>query len=523
MPGVLRTGPATASEAPVAVIDVGSNSVRLVVYENGGRAPLPIFNEKVLCGLGRGLDRTGRMPAEGMDMALESLHRFALLCPQMGVRDVQAVATAAVREASNGPEFLETVRKECGLDVRLLSGDREAEVSAAGVVSAIPHASGLAADLGGASLELTLLDTGHVAERVSLPLGTVRKNGEESLSEHRTAVREQLQELDWLRQARGHCLYLVGGSWRALARIHMNETGYPLHVIHHYALDAPSASGFCATLAGWPRERLESAKGLRPDRLESLPFAAVALECLLQCTGAEEVVFSANGLREGCLYEALTPLEREIDPLLSLCETAAHRMGRGGSASEYLANWISPALKGIVPDKLRLAACHLSDIGWSEHPDYRAEQVFLRILRMPLTGANHGERVMLGLAVASRHGAIQSTVKRLRLDNLLNRKKRRQAAGIGLAMRLAYTISGGAVSVLEQFRLKRKRRKLLLTGPEGAHILVGNTVQRRLRVLAEKLDLEHGIRLHGNEAIPAENTPALEGQDILPRPGEGEA
>ena len=191
----------------------------------------------------------------------------------------------------------------------------------------------------------------------------------------------------------------------------------------------------------------------------------------------------------------MTPLERQIDPLLSLCESAARRMGRGGSGGEFLAEWIAPALESSAPDKLRLAACHLSDIGWSEHPDYRAEQVFLRIMRMPLTGADHRDRIMLGLAVASRHSAMQTTVKRLRLDKLLTKRQKRQAAGIGLAMRLAYTISGGALSVLEQFRLKRTAEKLILTGPDGAHILVGNTVQRRLRALADNLGLEHGILL----------------------------
>ena len=495
MPGVLRTSPATGSEAPVAVIDVGSNSVRLVVYENGGRAPLPIFNEKVLCGLGRGLDRTGRMPKKGIRMAIDSLQRFAQLCPQMGVRDIGAVATAAVREASNGPEFLEEVREQCGLEVQLLSGSREAEVSAAGVVSAIPNASGLAADLGGASLELILLDAGRVAESISLPFGTVRRNGEEPLKESRRAVRDKLEGMSWIRKADRQSLYLVGGSWRALARIHMDETVYPLHVIHHYALKAPEASDFCSRLVAWAPERLASARGLRADRLESLPFAAVVLDCLLEHTGAAQVVFSANGLREGCLYESLTPLEREIDPLLSLCEAAARRMGRGGSGGDFLAEWIAPALKGIVPGKLRAAACHLSDIGWSEHPDYRAEQVFLRILRMPLTGADHRERVMLGLAVASRHAALKGILKRHGLDKLINREERLQATGIGLAMRLAYAISGGAVSILKQFRLERAANRLVLTGPESAHILAGNTVQRRLRALAEKLDMEHGIHL----------------------------
>ena len=497
MPGVLRTSPATPGEAPVAVIDIGSNSVRLVVYENGGRAPLPIFNEKSLCGLGRGLDRTSQMPEDAIHMALESLHRFARLCPQMGVREVQAVATAAVREAGNGPEFLDAVRTECGLDVRVLSGNREAEVSAGGVVSAIPSATGVAADLGGASLELTLLDAGSVAERVSLPLGTVRGNGKEPMPESRRAIRARLEKLPWLSAAAGQSLFLVGGSWRALARIHMDESGYPLHVIHHYALEARGASEFCAMLAAWPRERLESARGLRADRLESLPFAAAVLERLLDSTGAQQAVFSANGLREGCLYEALTPLEQQIDPLLWLCESAAKRMGRGGSGGDLLAEWIAPALEGFAPARLSLAACHLSDIGWSEHPDYRAEQVFLRILRMPLTGADHRERIMLGLAVASRHAAIAPTLKRLGLDKLICKQEKRQAAAIGMAMRLAYTISGGAVSVLEQFRLKRKPGKLTLAGPKGARILVGNTVQRRLRVLAEKLELDYRIRLRG--------------------------
>ena len=496
MPGVLRSSPAILSEAPVAVIDVGSNSVRLVVYENGGRAPLPIFNEKVLCGLGRGLDRTGLMPEDGIRLALESLQRFARLCPEMGVADIQAVATAAVREARNGPEFLRQVRRACGLKLRLLSGKQEADVSAGGVVSAIPKASGLAADLGGASLELALLNGGRIIERVSLPFGTVRGNGEDGLDKSRALVRERLAALPWLQEARGQPLFLVGGAWRALASIHMERTSYPLHVIHRYAIAAAEAAEFCAKLAGWPEERLMASQGLRAERLRTLPFACLMLDSLLERSGAANAVFSANGLREGCLYEALSPGERAQDPLLSGCESAARRMGRGVADGEFLSGWIAPALQDLVPEKLRLAACHLSDIGWSEHPDYRAEQVFLRILRMPLTGADHRGRVMLGLAVATRHAAMQGTLKRLGLHKLIGRKDRRRALSIGLAMRLAYTISGGAAQVLEQFRLERDSQTLLLKGPQDAHILVGNAVHRRLRTLAAHLDLAPALRLN---------------------------
>ncbi len=503
MPGLLRTSPAILSEAPVAVVDIGSNSVRLVVYENNGRAPLPIFNEKVLCGLGRDLDRTGLMPDSGIKLALESLQRFARLCPEMGVDEIQAVATAAVREARNGQAFLRRVRRECGLQVRLLSGDREAEVSARGVLSAIPNASGVAADLGGASLELTRLDGGNIIERVSLPFGTVRGNGEGTMrgnGEHTPELnpalaRERLAGLDWLREAQGQALYLVGGAWRALAGIHMDETSYPLHVIHHYTVAAREAADFCATLIGWPEERLMSSKDLRAERLRTLPLAAAVLDCLIEESGATDVVFSANGLREGCLYEALPPGERAHDPLLYACESVARRMGRGVADGEFLAGWTAPALEGLVPDRLRLAACHLSDIGWSEHPDYRAEQVFLRILRMPFTGANHRERVMLSLAVASRHAAMRHTLKRLNLGKLIRKGDKRRASSVGLAMRLAYTISGGAAQVLEQFRLKRAPTQLLLTGPKDAHLLVGNAVQRRLRALAQNLELDYGLSL----------------------------
>ena len=495
MPGVLRTRHATPSNAPVAVVDVGSNSVRLVVYENSARAPLPIFNEKVLCGLGRNLDRTGLMPSGGVRRALESLQRFARLCPEMGASEIRAITTAAVREARNGPDFLRRIRRECGLEVRLLSGEREAELSAQGVVSAIPDASGLAADLGGASLELALLDSGNIAERLSLPFGTVRGNGEDTPERSRSCVRKRLDKLSWLRGAQGRSLFLVGGAWRALASIHMNETAYPLRVIHQYTVAAREAADFCATLTESPEKRLMSSPDIRAERLATLPLAAAVLDCLLEGSGATEVVFSASGLREGCLYEALSPEERARDPLLSVCENAARRMGRGVADGEFLAGWIAPALEGVVPERLRLAACHLSDIGWSEHPDYRAEQVFLRILRMPFTGANHRERVMLGLAVASRHAAMRSTLKRLRLGRLIRKGDKRQASGVGLAMRLAYAISGGAAHVLEQFRLEREAQTLRLQGPEDARILIGNTVRRRLHTLAAHLGLRDIISL----------------------------
>ncbi len=137
-----------------AVIDVGSNSVRLVVYRIDGRAMTPILNEKVMAGLGRSLGQTGKLSPDGIDAALRALRRFATLTQALGVQDVFAVGTAAVREAGDGAAFAQQMRRETGIPLRILSGAEEALLSALGVSAGAPDAMGVVGDLGGASLEL---------------------------------------------------------------------------------------------------------------------------------------------------------------------------------------------------------------------------------------------------------------------------------------------------------------------------------------------------------------------------------
>lgn len=500
MPGVLSRGKGYGGKrgsAPCAVIDIGSNSIRLVVYEDTRRAPSPVFNEKVLCGLARGLDRTGRLAEERVRLALKSLGRFRALIDAMGVDRVDAVATAAVRDAENGGEFVARVKQTCGFDVRVLRGEDEARLSALGLLSGIPDADGVVGDLGGGSLELVGVSDGEPHDCITLPLGPLRLSdlADGDIDEAKKVIDRAVGEVSWLGDWQGKCFYPVGGAWRMLARIHMAKTHYPLRVIHQYSIAGAEAIEFSQFVGRLGADTLRKVPGISRKRIDSVPYAAYLFEKVLTATGARNVVFSAYGLREGCLYERLSEGERRVDPLLARCQLEAGRMGRVTADGEALFKWIDPAFPDETPRqrRLRLAACHLADIGWSEHPDYRAEMVLARIIRHPGVGTDHAGRAFVALAVASRHAAIDPRLIRREMGNLLTQEEADRARAVGLAMRLAYTFSGGVIALLQQARLERTGSRITLLLPDHADILVGDVVGRRFQTMARALFCEAEI------------------------------
>lgn len=505
MPGILTRGnrsDAVPDGRSVAVVDIGSNSIRLVVYESARRTPIPIFNEKVLCGLARGLNSTGRLSDEGAEMALSSLARFRALTDAMGVARIDVVATAAVRDARNGGEFVDAVRDRCNFKVRILSGEEEARLSAQGVLSGIPEADGLMGDLGGGSVELVRVGGGETGSHVTLPLGPLRlvDASDGSIPKARKLIDKELAGLPWLAEAKGKRFYPVGGAWRTLARVHMAQSGYPLHVIHQYTIRAKPMLDFTRFISHLGPSTLRKTPGVSRQRIDIVPYAAYLLQRLVELTGVQDVVFSAFGLREGCLYDRLPPEDRRIDPLLSACRWEAVRIGRATADGEFLFNWMSPLFPG-EPERqkrLRLAACHLADIGWSEHPDYRAEMVFDRILRHSTVGTDHPGRVFMALCVASRHTMMKKETIREEAGTLLRDEDEVTARVVGMAMRLGYTFSGGVISLLAQMRLRRDANKVTLSLPEHADILVGDVVERRFQALARLLSCDYAIEYYQN-------------------------
>lgn len=494
-----RIAPSRRFTASVGVIDIGSNSIRLVVFAGAGRTPDPIFNEKVLCGLGRGLERTGRLNQDGARSALANLERFAALVRLMKVRRLRVVGTAAVRDAADGPEFIAAVRRRTGLRVEILPGGEEARLSALGVLSGMPEADGVMGDLGGGSLELVALPKGRLGGHVTLPFGPLRLRevAERGRNAMPDLIDQQLQELSWLRKAKGHDFYAVGGAWRAIARLHMAHVNYPLRVIHHYTLSRSRAEDFLDLIAGLSRESLERIGRVPRKRLEVLPLAALVLYRVLLHAKPSRLVFTAMGLREGCLYDALPAAVRRRDPLLDACETVAVTHGRFPLEGRTLHKWLAPLFPKSTPlqDRLHLAACYLGDIAWHEHPDYRAEIAFDRVLHMPTVAIDHPSRAFLALAVHTRYGGSVDGPLLGPAFQLLNEEQTREAYRLGLALRLAFTISGGAPQALARARLKRDGDTLRLRLAGGTKHLIGEAVERRLEALADAFDRKPKIKL----------------------------
>jgi exopolyphosphatase/guanosine-5'-triphosphate,3'-diphosphate pyrophosphatase len=474
----------------IGVIDLGSNSIRLVVYDGLSRAPATLFNERVLCGLGRGLGRTGKLNEDGRKLALENLARFALLARQMKVERLDVLATAAVRDASDGPAFVTEATRRCKVPIQVLSGREEARLSALGVLSGMPEADGIMGDLGGGSLELVELQKGRIGEQGTLPLGPLRlmEAGDSEGKRARETVDEALAGLPWLDHCRGRVFYAVGGAWRAIARVHIEQTRYPLHVIHHYRVPSPEMIEVCRLIARQSRKSLEAVPSVSRKRLETLPLAALVLQRVLRESGAADVVFSALGIREGQLFALLPEAQKREDPLIVACASLALADARFEPLGEALFRWTAPLFPDEKPARARLrkAACHLADIAWREHPDYRAEHACLRILRLPIAGIDHPSRAFVAIAVCVRYDGRLGGPEAALARPLIDEKLAEEAVKIGLALRVAIAISGGAARLLSRTTLSLDGDRMMLHLPKAEEALAeGEAMRRRFTALAE--------------------------------------
>ncbi|MDR3534587.1 MAG: Ppx/GppA family phosphatase [Rhodopila sp.] len=487
-----------ASPSPLprcGVVDLGSNSVRLVVYEGHTRNPMPIFNEKAVLRLGRGLQATGRLNDEGVSQALTVMHRYHAIARAMEANPFEVLATAAVRDAENGPAFVEALRDRLpGVPIHILSGQEEAAYSADGMLCGIPAADGVLADIGGGSLEVVRLVEGERGPSQTLKLGVIRlaeRSGGDPVRA-RAIAEADLQAVPWLGEAAGNDLYLVGGAWRALARIHMAQTGYPLNMVHHYTIGREEARDLAGLISASTRRVLERLPGAPRRRIDDLPFAAIVLRRLLRVTNVRRVVFSASGLREGWFMRRMPREIQQQDPLLGAAWELAARHGRDPSLPPALMDWTRPLFprETLGATRLREAMCWMSDIGSHDHPEFRAEQAYLRVLRQPGVGLDHQSRAFLALAVALRYEA-DSDAAFLRPSRLLlDIETANRAEVLGIALRLAYTLSAGTKDLLAGTGLRIEGPRLVLRLRENSGVFAGESVIRRLERLAQAMGLQ---------------------------------
>ncbi|MGE0408962.1 MAG: Ppx/GppA family phosphatase [Amphiplicatus sp.] len=468
-----------------AVVDIGSNSVRLVIYDGPRRAPTQICNEKALCGLGRDMTPQGALDPGAVVNALGNLRRFRRLIEEHGDPPTRVIATSAVREASDGRAFVEAVER-LGFKTSILGGAEEAELAALGVISCEPGASGLVGDMGGGSLELIGVDKGAVGDSASLSIGPLRLMQRGAVGAAARIIDRELDSVGWLKKGRFATLYSVGGAWRAIGRIHMLKRRYPLSVFHHYEFPTADAAAICDLVARQTPRSLQEIPGIPRRRIDTLPYAALILKSVLERTGVEKVMISAGGIREGLLYRDLDAEERAIDPLFAGARFLADRHSPEPGFGDALAALTAPLFEGETPQarRVRVATCLLADVGAFFQPDLRAMQAFDTALRAQLYGVSHAERVAVALSLYCRHeGRFPTTIDEAILA-LLSAEESERAMRLGLAMRFAAHLAPKAPAAFVGCALRIAGGKLEFKAPKERQSLMGELPRKRLEALA---------------------------------------
>ena len=478
----------------VAVIDIGSNSVRLVVYERMARSLVSVFNEKTLCGLGREVQSTGLLAPDAVDKALTSLRRFHALCRVQRVGRVYAIATAACRDASNGPDFIAKAERICRVRIEILSGPREAKLSALGVVSGIHKPDGIVGDLGGGSLELIDVRGHQVRGGVTLPLGSLALQdlSHKSLKRAERIVKNELEEIPRLKAGRGRTFYAVGGTWRALARIHIVQSGYPLKVMHGYSITAADALDFVHRLRRLAAANmLDNIEAVADARRPLLTYAALVLEYIIRVAKPKNITFSTFGVREGLLYSMLGESERAKDGLLCAAQSLNELLSRSARHAQELIEWTDRLARVVhlreteEDRRLRHAACLLSDIAWRVHPDHRGEQTLELITNGNFGSITHQGRAFVALSVFFRYaGLSEENQPPVIIQEQVTPTMLERARVLGAAFRVAHLISAARPGVLSATHFRSNGRKLMLVFEHQMVDLVADRVGSRFKQLA---------------------------------------
>lgn len=484
----------------VGVIDVGSNSVRLVIFDGAARSPAYFYNEKIMAGLGAGMADTGRLNPEGRVRALSAIRRFVALAEGLGIPPLTAVATAAVREASDGPDFRADVLRETGLKLWVIDGQEEARLSAQGVLLGWPGSYGLVCDIGGSSLELADLFEGRVGRRVTSALGPLKLRETKNKKKRKAYIKDTVADLfTKMGSETGKRLFLVGGSWRAIARIDMERRGYPLTVLHEYRMTPGRIAKTLKYIEQSDLQDLRHRCGISDSRMALVPYAVHVLRNVVSKFKPKDITVSSYGIREGMLYEQMPSELRERDPLIEACRFAEAKDARLPGFGRTLYHFVMPLFGRATAQRKRIirAACLLHDVSWRAHPDYRHEVVFDNATRANLGGLKHSERVYLGIALLHRYTNKRDGSRFEPMFGLLDPRDQRSAEVLGKAMRLGAMLWIKADEAPGELKYSFKKARLELVLSEAAAPLFGEVAQARFDALAAALDVKGVVRVKG--------------------------
>lgn len=477
--------PRASKQETVAVIDIGSNSGRVVVYRLHGDGYLRILaTSRASLRLVRELDQSHALSPEAEARAIDALQDFRAIALGSGARRTVALATAAVRDAQNGPAFIRRVRRELGIGVRILSGDEEAEYGFVGAVRGLPVEDGILFDLGGGSMQVSRFRKRRLVRDWSFPLGALRLSdaflrsdpptGREirRLQEH---VRRTLEEAGVGRLGRGQALVGTGGTVRNLAKVDQRARAYPIHRLHGYILTRERLAAITALLAATRQRKRQGVPGLNDDRADSVAGGALAIQTLVEVVEAPEIHISGQGVREGMASSlgSRKLLSTEASREASVAALATSFSEWDAAAARRRAGLVGTLLQVLEPRadaELREAAVHaaiLLDIGRSIDYFERHAHVADIVLATDLVGFSHRSVALLSAVVRSAGDADSTPAS---YAPLLSRRDHDAVQRAGVLLGLADDIGercrpGRPVSV--RCRVSRKAVRISVSGLEG--------------------------------------------------------
>lgn len=471
----------------LAVIDIGSSSIRLVVYEDVANYPYMILNQKVWVALGEGKGEGAfTIDADRIDRASAAIEWFLWVAKEARAKAVLAIATSAVREAVNGHDFAEALRRRTGLHVHIIDGEAEARLAAVGACVSIPDATGLVVDLGGGSLEI-YDTTSKLFE--SLPLGVLSLkvlSGDDPLKAA-DILYKRIHDLGWPEKAKGS-IVAIGSGMRAIARLHMDHVGYPLKILHDYKLGKKQGLTFCDDILH-NNISLKSEDMRKKQYREVMPYRAAALHALLRLKEATCVRFATFGLREGVLFSQVGDCPIIADPLLAFAADWADREGLGADAALRQASWVRPFMPDANPRWLQ-SACLMGQVVWREQHAYRARTAFDRVLGGAYVAADHHTRAMLALAVYHIHENKPSESLLAEIKGVLTEEQILQARRLGALVALTMALDPGGKGLLNQFELARDDKgHFTLKGPSSFMAMKSEEVEKRLNEVQDVFNL----------------------------------
>lgn len=479
----------------IAVIDIGSNSIRLVMYDKLGRYPYPLFDERVAAKLGDGLDKTGKIDTSNSKMALEALSRFAQILKSLDPNKIIVVATAVLRRAKNAQGFLKSAEKILNHKIDVITPEEEALFMVNGLTNGMPDLTGLVVDLGGGSTEIAYVKKGEILNSTSLAIGHLSTISSDK-------IRQKINEVSWLKKLNGQHLFGIGGSFRAIGNTYLRNSNYPVKILHGLHIKSEERDGIIAKLENGDRP-----PGIPQGRHASIGMAATIIRHLFDAANCNDLVISGTSIRDGLVLSFQKANYKKRDPLHLVCKELANKNSRIAGEGKLIHKFLKKAAtasaemvlkKSELQHKKRLirAVCLLANICWHEPSEKRGKIAFERILSLPVYGLSHKERVWLGMALFHRYEGIRTPLNSITsADKILTSSEQQYALAIGLGLRFTSIFCAGYVDFLSDAKLSVSGKRLIIFLKQDMIDLMDFHSKRRFQTFAETLSLQSEIQL----------------------------